>query len=270
MAEEQHLTKKELKEQRKAEQEAHRKAEAAAAREKKVKNLTIVIVSSVVIIGFLAWLISIAPEREVPTDNTPDQINPITEEDPTKGASIEDADVVVVEYGDFQCPACGQYAPIVSQLAEDFSGSVAFVYRHLPLQQIHPNAELSAQYAEAARRQGKFWEMHDLLFTSQGEWSNLSERGARREFNDYAEALELDMDQLALDLEDPAIMEKIDAQRIDAIGAGAQGTPTFFVDGALIQSPGSYDAFTALLNELTGNTTEETTSETPALPGVVN
>lgn len=79
--------------------------------------------------------------------------------------------VVLIEYSDFQCPACAAYFPIIKQLNEEFDGKIAFVYRHYPLVNIHPYAEPMARAAEAAGKQGKFWEMYDMIFSKQAEWS---------------------------------------------------------------------------------------------------
>ena len=93
------------------------------------------------------------------------------EEDRVKGN--EEAGVVLIEYSDFQCPACGSYYPIVKALSEEFPEELLIVYRHYPLTNIHPNAFSAAKASEAAANQGKFWEMHDMLFERQAEWANL-------------------------------------------------------------------------------------------------
>jgi protein-disulfide isomerase len=78
----------------------------------------------------------------------------------------------LIEYSDFQCPACGFYFPLLKKLEEEFGENIAIVYRHFPLSSVHPNAKFAAYAAEAAGKQGKFWEMHDLIFTNQSEWSD--------------------------------------------------------------------------------------------------
>src|SRR5215471_16784128 len=100
----------------------------------------------------------------------------------------ETAKVTVVEYGDFECPNCGQAYPAVKILRKYFGERMRFVFRHFPLREIHPHAELAAEAAEAAGAQGKFWSMHDLLFENQ---SHLNVRSLRR----YAEAAELDLER---------------------------------------------------------------------------
>jgi len=84
-----------------------------------------------------------------------------------------DAQVVLIEYSDFQCPACRAYIPIITSLIEQFPDDLVVVYRHFPLQSVHANARAAAEASEAAAKQGKFWEFHDILFDKQTEWSRL-------------------------------------------------------------------------------------------------
>ncbi len=142
-----------------------------------------------------------------------------------------EAPVTVVEYGDFECPYCGKAEPVVRELLGDF-GDVRYVWRHLPLSDVHPNAELAAEAAEAAAAQGEFWEMHDLLLDHQGELRPRDLRG-------YAEGLDLDLERYEEDirrhLHAPRVEEDVDSADI----SGVTGTPTFFVNGR--QHEGAYD-----------------------------
>src|SRR4051812_30166051 len=99
--------------------------------------------------------------------NPPLEIDKVNAVDYVKGNAS--STVVLMEYSDFQCPACRAYLPLVRQVVQEYSSKIAFVYRDFPLTSIHFNAELAARAAEAARKQGKFWEMHDLLFEKQAE-----------------------------------------------------------------------------------------------------
>lgn len=160
-----------------------------------------------------------------------------------KGA--ESAAVTIVEYSDFQCPFCAQAAPIVDQVLSDYPEDVRVIYRHFPLRQIHAQAQLASEAAEAAGKQGKFWEMHDVLFANQSQWSgNLSARGI---FETYAEALGLDVDQFKIDLQDRALSEKVDNDYQSGVAAGVQGTPTFFVNGERLQTP-NYAGFVSAID----------------------
>ena len=98
----------------------------------------------------------------------------------------ETAPITIIEFSDFQCPACGSYYPIVKQLYQEFGDEIQFVYRNFPLRQIHSNAQLAGQAAEAAGRQDKFWGMHDMIFENQKTWSDQKSRQAEEAFIAYA------------------------------------------------------------------------------------
>ena len=145
-----------------------------------------------------------------------------------------DAPVTVVEYGDFECPYCGQAEPVVRELLRDF-GDVRYVWRHLPLNDVHPHAQLAAEAAEAAADQGAFWEMHDLL---------LDHQDALRpdDLIGYAEQLGLDVDRFTDDLREHAGAARI-AEDVDSADlSGVSGTPTFFINGR--RHYGAYDIAT--------------------------
>ena len=142
-----------------------------------------------------------------------------------------EAPVTLVEYGDFECPYCGQAEPVVRELLRDF-GDVRYVWRHLPLSDVHPRAQLAAEAAEAAAEQGAFWEMHDLLLDHQ-------DRLAPGDLVGYAERLELDGDSFMTQLRDHFGAERV-AEDIDSADlSGVSGTPTFFINGR--RHYGAYD-----------------------------
>ena len=139
--------------------------------------------------------------------------------------------VTVVEYGDFECPYCGQAEPVVRELLAD-AGDVRYVWRHLPLNDVHPNAQSAAEAAEAAARQGAFWEMHDLL---------LGHQDALRppELVGYAAQLGLDIRRFTGDLRNHAGAARV-AEDVDSADlSGVSGTPTFFING--IRHHGAFD-----------------------------
>ena len=145
-----------------------------------------------------------------------------------------DAPVTVVEYGDFECPFCGQAEPVVRKLLRDF-GDVAYVWRHLPLNDVHPNAQRAAEAAEAAAGQGAFWEMHDLLLDHQDALGY-------RDLVGYAEQLGLDVERFEEDLRTREGAARI-AQDVDSADlSGVSGTPSFFVNG--LRHYGAYDIAT--------------------------
>jgi protein-disulfide isomerase len=133
------------------------------------------------------------------------------------------AAVSVVEYGDFECPNCKQAAPAVKLLLARFDGHVRFVYRHFPLEKVHPNALHAALAAESAAAQGKFWPMHDLLFENQAHLDPASLRG-------YAERLELDMARFDADMSAQRYLQRVRSHIESGIASGVRGTPGFFVN----------------------------------------
>jgi Na+/H+ antiporter NhaA len=143
----------------------------------------------------------------------------------------EEAPVTLVEYGDFECPFCGQAEPVVRELLREF-GDLRYVWRHLPLNDVHPRAQLAAEAAEAAAEQGGFWEMHDLLFEHQDALRPSDLTG-------YAERLGLDAARFAADLDKHVGAARV-AEDVDTADlSGVSGTPTFFVNGR--RHSGSYD-----------------------------
>lgn len=173
----------------------------------------------------------------------------LAENDTVKGA--RDAKTILIEYSDFQCPACAAYQPIVKQLAQDFEGKIAIVYRHFPLQQ-HKHAKLAAYAAEAGGKQGKFWEMHDMIFEMQKEWS--SQNDARDTFIGYAEKLGLDRARFISDIDSDEIIDKVDAQQKGGLRAKVNGTPMFFLNGKKLDTPRSYEDFKTTIGEAIAKT----------------
>lgn len=155
----------------------------------------------------------------------------------------EDAKLTVVEYGDYQCPYCGQAFPIVEQLRKTFADSMRFVFRNFPLGEVHPHAVAAAEMAEAVALQGKFWQMHDALYENQRD---LSDAALRR----YAQAVGADVDKAASDLASGGPEKRVEADFEGAIRSGANGTPTFFVNGVRYDGSWMYEPFAEYLNEV--------------------
>jgi protein-disulfide isomerase len=144
----------------------------------------------------------------------------------------ENATTTLVEYGDFQCPACGVYYPYVKELEQTYGKDAKFIFRNFPLPQ-HVNARLASRAAEAAGNQGKFWEMHDMLYENQEKWS---EKGnAKTIFTDYARTLKLDVDQFTKDLESKETGQKIDDDVQSGNKYGVDATPTFYLNNTKLQ-----------------------------------
>ena len=165
--------------------------------------------------------------------------------DQTKGDLT--APLTLVEYSDFQCPACRAYSSLLKQVKEEFDDKLLFVYRHFPLPN-HLNSVAAAGAAEAVGLQGKFWEMHDVIFENQKEWSEKPKTQAKELFTSYARELGLDMERFAVDWESKEIADKISNAQAEATRLKLNGTPTFFLNGKLISNPTSLDKFRELLN----------------------
>ena len=158
-----------------------------------------------------------------------------------------DASVTLVEYSDFQCPACAGYHPVVKQVMETYGDRVRFIYRHYPLRQIHPNAALAAAAAEAANEQGKFWEMHDLLFARQRSWSdNINVKGT---FSDYAEELGLNKDTFSSAMGSDAVKDRIATDEASGNRLSISGTPTFFLNGEKLSVGATVEQFAKRIDE---------------------
>ena len=155
------------------------------------------------------------------------------------------ASVTLVEYSDFQCPACKAFEPIVKQLLQEPSlqGKVRFVYRYFPLPTVHQNAELSARAGQAAALQGKFWPMHDILFENQDTWAGMSDAAARTLFAQYAQQIGLDVNRYASDLDSSAVKDRVATSEKSGEDSGVDSTPTFFINGNQMPHPQSYDEF---------------------------
>lgn len=137
--------------------------------------------------------------------------------------------IQLVEFGDYQCPSCGAAHPVTQKILQDFEGKVTFVFRNFPLEAIHKNAMVAAKYAQASSKQNKFWEMHNKLYESQTEWSELPDPTSK--FAEYATALGMNADQLKKDANEATVADYIKRDMDDGNALGVTGTPTFFVDG---------------------------------------
>lgn len=160
--------------------------------------------------------------------------------------------VTLLEYGDYQCPACGRYYSIVKQVVDEYKDRIQYQFRNLPLNQIHQNAYASARAAEAAALQNKFWEMHDILYTEQSAWSTAS--NPKTLFDAYAKQLKLNVSQFDKDFSSSQVNDLInaDVSAFDKTGATVQ-TPTFFLNGKLVNPGASESDFRSLLDKSLGS-----------------
>ena len=153
---------------------------------------------------------------------------PINDKDHVVGEG--NATVTLVEYGDFECPYCGQAHPVVEEVRKIEGNKLKFVFRNFPLSQVHPHANRAAYAAEAAAKQGKFWEMHDLLFDNQFAFED-------SDLTTYAQNLDLDMRQFAEDMRSEEIAKKVKDDFLSGVNSGVNGTPTFFINGTRFDQP---------------------------------
>ncbi|MBI2482284.1 MAG: DsbA family protein [Candidatus Vogelbacteria bacterium] len=172
-----------------------------------------------------------------------DLSDPVTAADWQKGSTNPTA--TIVEYSDFQCPACGSYYSIIKELLTK-RPDVALVYRHYPLPQ-HLQAKIAATAAEAAGAQGKFWEMHDMLFDNQAVWSDKT--SAPEIFIGYAAALKLDLDQFRADVASATTTTAINDDLASGRRSRVNSTPTFFIDGEQVNNPAGVDEFIKLIDQ---------------------
>jgi protein-disulfide isomerase len=160
----------------------------------------------------------------------------------------ENGVITVTEYADFQCPACASFFPIVTQVKEQFKDTVRFEFKHFPLVQIHPNATTAHRAAQAAANQGKFWEMHDLLFQRIQSWNDSTNPTSI--FEEYARELSLDIELYKTDAASSDTLAVINAD----IDAGKQvnvsATPTFFIDGKLVEDSASIASVEGFANAI--------------------
>ncbi len=157
------------------------------------------------------------------------------------------AGVTLVEFGDYQCPYCGQFSPVVKQVQQKYNDKIVFQFRNLPLSQVHQNAFAAARVAEAAGLQGKYWQMHDLLYENQSAWSESS--NAQDVFNQYASALKLNVNQFKIDAASSQVNDAINKDIADFLKTGnEESTPTFLLDGKKITPDFTIDTFSKYID----------------------
>jgi len=154
--------------------------------------------------------------------------------------------VSIVVYADFQCPACATENETMTRIWPEIRDKAHLVFRHFPITAAHPNSWSASLYAEAAGRQGKFWEMHDYLFATQPIWSGLS--NVESEFDSYALELNLDLERLHADIESDEVVQKVRNDQRGGNSSGVLSTPAVFVNGRLLRQP-SADRITEVVNE---------------------
>lgn len=242
------MSKKELKELRKLEEMRRNSMEKKA---NMTKWIAIGGISTIFLGFFLFLVISLRgnnPNLADPNSNTVVELSNSGEFRVASESTVpkEGRPVILTEFADIQCPACKQYHPIMASVLDLYPDTVVLNFKHFPISSIHPNALPSALASEAAGKQGKFFEMLDILYERQEAWSNLPD--PKSLFSQYATEIGLNQEQFNKDITDQELAQKIEAQRTEGINAGVNSTPSFFINGVKIQNPSDISGFQAAID----------------------
>jgi protein-disulfide isomerase len=212
--------------------------------------LIILVVLAVLFGGFLVFSKTKQNSKKSDNNSNNSSLSNHTAGKGTKG-------VTLVEYGDFQCPACGSYYPTVEEVRQKYGDDITFQFRNFPLVQIHQNAMVGHRAAEAADKQGKYWEMYNALYKTQQTWSVNANPTAIIE--SYAAQLGLNVDQFKKDYQSAAVNDTINADIKAGQALGVSSTPTFFINGKKLDpSPDrSVEAFSTLIDEAIRNSSSQ-------------
>lgn len=178
----------------------------------------------------LGGVVSAAPPQHVAVDSG---------DAPSQGPAS--ARVVVIEFGDFECPYCGEEEPVLANILRNYAGRIRFVFKEFPLTDIHPHAELASEAALAANAQGKFWAFHDMLYANQSALE-------RADLDGYASALALDLTSFDAELDHGSFKDAVAADLAEGTSAGVDGTPTFFVNGIAVSGAVPYVTLQRLID----------------------
>lgn len=223
------------------------------------------IIFGVAIVGLLGGLIAYSRLSNPSADVSSVDTNSIIAASDQNGQIADhvfgntDSKVVLVEYGDFQCPSCGGAHPQIKEVTEEYKDKVLFIFRNFPLTTIHPNARAAAGAVEAAGLQGKYWEMHNIVFENQGEWESLSGTQRTDKFTSYAVDLGLNKDTFLKDIAGSNVNQKISFDQALGKKLSVSATPSFYLNGKALDEKvsssivqGSTTELKALLDEALG------------------
>jgi protein-disulfide isomerase len=156
--------------------------------------------------------------------------------------------VTLLEYGDFQCPACAAYHPLIKEVIKKYENEISFQFRNFPLQDIHQNARAASRAAEAAGKQNKYWDMHDLLYEQQKSWE--TSNSAKTIFEGYAKQLGLNLDTFKKDFASSEVNAIINADFDEGQKQGVNSTPTFFLQGKKLEkAPQDLEGFSKIIDK---------------------
>lgn len=243
--EQERLTKKEkreLKKQQEVEWQEH---------QQKTTFIKRMVLWAVVVLGIGGIIFGMARLGNSPSSSSTQSASladVISSADQFKGS--KESKVILVEYSDLQCSACDYYYPVVKRLGEEFGDKIGIAYRHFPLSQ-HKNAKPAAYAAEAVAKQGKFWEMHNIIFDNQKKWAE--DKNAKEVFSEYAKSIGLNMEQYNKDVDSQEVKDKVDSDYESGVRSKVDSTPTFFLNGDKIKNPANYDEFKKLIDDAIRN-----------------
>lgn len=193
------------------------------------------IIFAAVCVIVLGGLVYLSGKSRIDTSNVEtNAIQPANDQSGNIGDHVfgkKDSKVVLIEYGDFQCPGCGSAYPNLKAVSDKYKGQMAFIFRNFPLTSIHPNARAAAAAAEAAGLQNKYWEMHDALYEGQSSWENLGANERGDFFANYAQTLGLNVDTFKTDMASSRVNQKIEYDQAVAKKINVSATPTIYLNG---------------------------------------
>ena len=198
-------------------------------------NKTSWIIFTVITVGLLALLVTLSGSSRINVSKV--DANVIQTANSQDGNIAEHVSgkagskVTLIEYGDFQCPACGTAYPRIKLITEQYKNQLQFVFRNFPLGEIHPNGKAAAGVVESAGLQGKYWEMIDKIYKSQSDWSDLTGNDRTNFFEGYASDLGLNLAKFRTDLASKSVGDKINYDYALGLKIGVNATPTFYLNG---------------------------------------
>jgi len=200
------------------------------------------IIFVVIVIGLLVTLVLVSRNSNPAIDTSKIDPNKVQPASAANGDIADhvlgkaDSKVLLIEYGDFQCPGCGSAHPRIKAIAEAYQNQIGFVFRNFPLTTIHPNARAAAGSAEAAGLMGKYWEMHNALYENQKAWSNLTGDDRANAFAEYAGNIGLNRSEFTTNLSDNRINQKISFDQAIGKSINVDSTPTFYLNGVKLDT----------------------------------